>query len=80
MTNKDSEDIRVKEWMLAIDAYSLVHHWRLVKDMTQEELAERVGTQQSSIARLERGKYAPSLTLLIKVAHALGKELEIRFK
>lgn len=70
---------RQHEWILGIKAYSLVHHWRRVAGLTQKELADKVGTQQSAIARLEKGKYAPSLTLLIKVADALGKRVEIRF-
>lgn len=46
--------------------------------MTQEELAKKVGTQKSNISRLESGNYNPSLDLLIKVAHCLGKELKIQ--
>ena len=43
--------------------------------MTQKQLAEKVGTKQSSIARLESGNYNPSLQFLQKVANALGKQL-----
>jgi len=71
---------RIDNWILAIRVHSLVRHWRTVKGLTQKQLADKIGTQQESIARLEAGKYAPSLSLLIKVATALGKRLEIRFK
>ncbi len=51
---------------------------RKAQQITQEVLAERVGTQKSNISRLESGKYNPSLDFLIKVADSLGKRLDIR--
>ena len=51
---------------------------RKEKNMTQEELAKRIGTQKSNISRLESGNYNPSLDFLIKVAKGLGKELKIQ--
>lgn len=53
---------------------------RSKQDITQEELALRVGTQKSNISRLESGTYNPSLDFLIKVAHSLGKEMQITLK
>ena len=48
--------------------------------ITQAQVAERIGTTQSVIARLEsgRGKHSPSLSTLRKYAHALGCRLELR--
>jgi DNA-binding XRE family transcriptional regulator len=46
-------------------------------NLTQEELAKRVGTQKSNISRLESGAYNPSLDFIIKVARGLGKEVHI---
>lgn len=48
--------------------------------VTQAEVAERIGTTQSAIARLESGsgKHSPSLATLQKYAHALGCRLELR--
>jgi DNA-binding XRE family transcriptional regulator len=51
---------------------------RKEKNLTQKELAELVGTRQSNISRLESGNYNPSLDFLNKIAHAVGKELEVR--
>lgn len=51
---------------------------RMLKRLTQAELAELVGTKQSSIARLESGKSEPSLSFLRKVVEALGGKLETR--
>lgn len=50
---------------------------RKEQNMTQEELAKRVGTQKSNISRLESGNYNPSLDFLAKVAESLGKHLSI---
>ena len=53
---------------------------RKEKDLTQEELAKKVGTKKSNISRFESGRYNPSLDFLIKVAGSLGKELQINVK
>lgn len=49
-------------------------------NMTQSELAKRVGTQKSNISRLESGNYNPSLDFLVKVAESLGKNLSVQIK
>jgi transcriptional regulator with XRE-family HTH domain len=48
--------------------------------ITQAEVAQRIGTTQSVIARLESGggKHSPSLATLQKYARALGCRLELR--
>ena len=51
---------------------------RQEQNMTQAELARRVGTQKSNISRLESGNYNPSLDFLVKVARSLGKNVSIR--
>ena len=48
--------------------------------LTQEELAERMGTTQSAIARMEGGKSRPSTTTLAKVAAATGTKLRVSFE
>lgn len=53
---------------------------RKEQNMTQSELAKRVGTQKSNISRLESGNYNPSLDFLSKVAESLGKNLNIQIK
>ncbi|HJZ24439.1 transcriptional regulator [Candidatus Roizmanbacteria bacterium RIFCSPHIGHO2_02_FULL_37_24] len=52
---------------------------RMDKGITQKQLAEKVGTKQSAIARLESGKANPSIGFLQKVAEALGTTLQINF-
>jgi transcriptional regulator with XRE-family HTH domain len=53
---------------------------RAAAGITQAEIAARIGTTQSAIARLEsgRGKPSPSLATLRKYAHALGCRLELK--
>lgn len=53
---------------------------RIEQNITQEELAKRIGTKQGNISRLEKGNSNPSLQFLKKVALGLGKELSISFK
>ena len=48
--------------------------------LTQEELAARMGTTQSVIARLEGGRSKPSTTTLEKLAKATGTRLKIAFE
>jgi ribosome-binding protein aMBF1 (putative translation factor) len=49
-------------------------------DLTQAELAKRMGTTQSAIARMESGKFKPSQTTLEKYARATGTRLHITFE
>ncbi|MEW6088368.1 MAG: helix-turn-helix transcriptional regulator [bacterium] len=55
---------------------------RQKEGITQKELAQKARTSQPVIARLEKGTdtRVPSLKLLHKIAHALGKEVVISFK
>lgn len=52
---------------------------RLKKGMTQKEIAEKVGTKQSVISRLESGRANPSIAFLKRLAQALNVHLEVRF-
>ena len=50
---------------------------RLEKGMSQKQLADKMGTKQSALSRLESGTYNPSLAFLKKVATALGTSVHI---
>jgi ribosome-binding protein aMBF1 (putative translation factor) len=50
---------------------------RFKAGLTQEEVAHRMGTTQSVIARLESGVGLPSVKTLNKYAKATGKHLEL---
>ena len=53
---------------------------RAEKGFTQNQIAEKIGTTQSVIARLESGKskHSPSIATLSRYAEALGCQLVIR--
>lgn len=48
--------------------------------LTQSELARRMGTTQSAIARLESGRAVPSGATLLKFAKAVGRRLSVQFR
>ena len=62
-----------------LDLARQVLHLRLENGWTQKELAERAGTKQANISRLENAKLNPSVEMLQRVADALGAELEVSF-
>jgi len=58
----------------------LIHEARKAAGLTQVELARMVGTDQAVISRLENADYeGHSLSMLRRIAAALGKRLDIRF-
>ena len=48
------------------------------KGVTQKQLAEKMGTKQSAIARFESGNSNPTLSFLKRLSEALGLELSIK--
>lgn len=73
---KAGYDALEEEFALA----SLLIEARTRANLTQAELASKMGTSQSTIARLESGKAAPSLSTLRRLAKATGTRLEISFE
>jgi predicted transcriptional regulator len=63
-------------WFFA-DIADKVAARRLDKNLSQRELAERCGTTQSAIARLERGGRPPRIDTLLRIAEALECELVV---
>ena len=51
---------------------------RMKANLTQEEVARRMGTTQSVVGRLESGRPQPSLRSFGRYASAVGGRLEIR--
>ncbi|MBU7015004.1 MAG: helix-turn-helix transcriptional regulator [Theionarchaea archaeon] len=56
-----------------------IKEFRARYDMTQEELAKRVGVRRETIVFLEKGRYNPSLKLAYDVAKALSTTIEELF-
>ena len=46
--------------------------------LTQAEVARRMGTSQSAVARMESGRALPSTASLVKYARAVGRKVEIK--
>lgn len=59
------------------DIVSTIINARLEKGISQAELAEMIGTKRSNICRIESGSQNISLDMLLKILHALGKDIEI---
>lgn len=68
-----------KAWEDSEPAYQL-KRLRVLKKLSQAELARKVGTRQPSIARLENGYGINNLNFLRRVAEALDAEVEIHLK
>ena len=50
-----------------------VRRWREEKGITQQELATRSGLAISTVHKVETGQMTPSISVLLKVAHGLGR-------
>jgi ribosome-binding protein aMBF1 (putative translation factor) len=62
------------------EAISQIIEERSKQKISQQELAEKIGTQKSNISRFESGDYNPSLDFLVKIAKGLGKEIHVVLK
>ncbi len=50
--------------------------FRLLKGLTQEQLADQVGVRRETIARLEKAQYNPSLKLAVEISRAVEAPIE----
>ncbi len=53
-----------------------VRQFRMAKDMSQEELAQKVNATRQTIISIEKGNYIPSVLLALKISKALSKKVE----
>lgn len=49
-------------------------------EMTQAELAERIGVTRQTVIAIEQGRYSPSLEMAFRIARALGSPLDEVFQ
>ncbi|MBD2043178.1 helix-turn-helix domain-containing protein [Microcoleus sp. FACHB-672] len=79
MTSEDPEmEEMIKESSLNAELAQLIYRTRTQAGLTQQQLADRIGTKQSVIARLEDAEYeGHSLSMLQKIARALNQRLEV---
>ena len=69
-----------EEAVINADIARKIFDLRTKAGLTQQELADRVGTSKSAICRLEDADYqGHSLSMLKRIAEALDKRVEIRF-
>ena len=72
-----------EEYVRADEEHALVEargSARVIAKLTQAELAERIGTTQSTIRRLEGGRPSPSTRTLRRYAEAAGMRLTFGFE
>lgn len=53
-----------------------IKYFRELKNMTQQELAERLGTNARNVRRWENGESIPDIVIGIKISSILGVKLE----
>src|SRR5680860_130347 len=63
-----------------LDTGTLIRECRRHADLSQAELAERLGTTQSAISRWERGHESPRVDTLGRVLQACGFEGDLTFR
>lgn len=56
--------------------HNRIKELRLASEMTQADLAERVGATRQTMVAIEAGKYAPSLELAFRIAREFGTDFE----
>ena len=59
---------------------NLVEPYRTSAGLSRAELADAVGVHYQTIGYIERGEYAPTLALALRLADALGCSIEELFK
>lgn len=56
-----------------------VRRHRQLRDMTQQELADRIGVTRQTVLSIERGRYNPSVGLALRIAAVFGVPVEALF-
>ena len=77
----DNEEFQ-KEWQESETEYSLIRSIaaaRKSRHMTQKELAEATGIDQSNISKIETGNANPAISTLIRLAEGMDMVLHLEF-
>ena len=61
---------------LSIQLGKRIKQLRVMRDMTQEQLAKQVGVRRETIMRLEKAQYNPSLKLAVDISRAVEAPIE----
>lgn len=78
-----AETLKTQQAVLAYEKLFLgmqIKKMRRKLNMGQKQLASKLSTSQSAVARIEAGKQNLTLQMLIRIGFTLGKKLFIRFQ
>lgn len=62
------------------DISNAVRRHRLIRDITQNELAELLGVTRQTVLSIEKGKYTPSIALALRLAEVFDVSVETLFQ
>jgi len=89
ITHKEYKEQRLADPDFRREYEALSPHFQILRSiiirrnqlrLSQNELAQRVGTKQPAISRLENGRGDITLRQLLRLAEALDAELDVQFK
>ena len=69
---RDAMEAQLAREVRAHDVARAIKRARLERNMTQDELGERIGVRKAQICKLESGKCSPTMNTIIRVFEALG--------
>ena len=75
----DTDNHATNHDRLAVTIGQQIRRYRKELGLTQTLLAERIGSSQRAIVRLEKGQHDPNLATLRKIAGALDMDLHVSF-
>jgi putative transcriptional regulator len=64
---------------MGVELINTLKENRLNANLTQEELADKIGVTRQTIISIEKGVYAPSVTLALLLSKILKKQVEDTF-
>ena len=56
---------------------SRIRHFRLSKDLSQQELADLAGITKANLCNMEKGKYSAGIDVINRICEALGLEIQL---
>jgi len=65
---------------ILVDIACKIINYRLDNNMTQKDLADKLGITQAMVSKLESGEYNPSIEFLFKISKKLGWKFELTFE
>lgn len=69
---------KAKEWLEKLLLGRSIKKLRRSQNLTQKHFAAKLKTSQSVVARIELGKQNLTIQMLIRIAHILGKKIQIK--